>query len=362
MKGTLLILILVILASQPSFAQNETLKVLTINIWSGLNYKGIFKMHEYESKARRELRFCSLLAQIRAKSPDIIFLQEVNPADEYTQRLADSLGYDEIHKVCNAGIKLGYFGIPSNLKEGNAILARKNLNLEKIDTWKHSGSLGINSDFINIHFDESIYSLVGKMNVHGKPVYLINVHLFSVMPEDTMLMVCLDNLYKDKIISNDELNDAYYDWRQGIQRQQNEMEDLLRRIKELPNDIPKIVGGDFNSAINSLLINTFENSGNFINTLPYGNHQNKYSWDLERNLNALYEEKYDRSIRESFDIYDSLSSLYDTKKHTIDHIFLDNHFKPADIISSEVVMDSVLYGVHPSDHFGVLTEIRINSY
>lgn len=118
----------------------RSLRVLTINAWSGLDYRGTLRFGALETAAHREARYRSLLAQIRALAPDVIFLQEANPAVGFSTRLAHDLGYASTHQVCIGGIKFGPLGIPANCKEGNAILARRELRLQKMADWKLSGS------------------------------------------------------------------------------------------------------------------------------------------------------------------------------------------------------------------------------
>jgi hypothetical protein len=59
--------------------ENYVLKVITFNVWTGLDTDGIFKMEEYESTEIREKRFSHLIREIRNIAPDVIFLQEGNP-------------------------------------------------------------------------------------------------------------------------------------------------------------------------------------------------------------------------------------------------------------------------------------------
>ena len=129
--------VLAVVLTLAANATAESLRVLTINVWSGLDYRGLLSCGEYESPLRREARFQLLVREIKALDPDLIFVQEANgrPLQPYCSRLARFLGYDEIHQICLAGIKLGYVGIPANLNEGNGILAKPSLDLEKIDEW-----------------------------------------------------------------------------------------------------------------------------------------------------------------------------------------------------------------------------------
>ena len=163
------IIILFITFALSVFSQTASLKVLTINTWCGLDFQGIIKMGEYETSERKETRFLMLIEQLRDIKPDIIFLQEVNPAGKYSSRLADSLDFDEIHQVSNAGIKFGPLGFPVNLKYGNTILADKKFKLEYFDLWKLGGSFGIFGDPLTIHFDESNFAIVGKILVNDSP-------------------------------------------------------------------------------------------------------------------------------------------------------------------------------------------------
>jgi hypothetical protein len=91
--------------AQPPATPSSRLRVLTINAWSGLDYQGTARFGEYEPAERREQRFAVLVDQIKALTPDVVFLQEANPVSRYAARLARMLGYSEIHQVENGGIK-----------------------------------------------------------------------------------------------------------------------------------------------------------------------------------------------------------------------------------------------------------------
>ena len=113
-----LLILFCLCATHPAVVNGEQLKVLTINVWSGLDYTGTIRVGEYESAETRRARFLSLVTQVKELSPDVIFVQEANPVARYAAKLASALSMDEIHQLVNGGIKIGGLGIPVNLDEG----------------------------------------------------------------------------------------------------------------------------------------------------------------------------------------------------------------------------------------------------
>ncbi len=117
-----------------------------------------------------------------------MLIQEANPVGSFSKRLSDSLGYDDVHQVCNAGIKLVSLGPPFNFEEGIAILAKKEFRLESYSAWKLSGSFGVYGDVLSIHFDESEFAQVARIVIEGKAVFIVNVHLSAFPPADSVVV------------------------------------------------------------------------------------------------------------------------------------------------------------------------------
>ena len=57
----------------------ETVRVFTLNVWSGFRYNGLIRLEEYESAQIREKRFAGLLHEIERLQPDLLALGELNP-------------------------------------------------------------------------------------------------------------------------------------------------------------------------------------------------------------------------------------------------------------------------------------------
>lgn len=320
------------LVAIPSFAQNSDLKILTINVWSGLDYQGTFSYGEYESDKVREKRFQSLFTQIKKLDPDVIFTQETNPIGRFASRLADALDFDEIHQVCIAGIKFGPLGIPSNLKEGIVILTRKNLQLKEFDVWKLSGSLGLYGDILSIHFDESIFALAGKIKINDTPIYLINVHLNAAPPHDL----------------------------EGINRRKEEVKSLMEHISKSSKNYPVILAGDFNTIPESEEIQSLVNEGKFYDTFSKNIFSKEFTWNAEVNSNISFSTQHTDAKGELLNEKERLSANYDSVSRRIDYIFLNEKFSLDDVIETEIVIDSLIDGVYASDHFGVYSKVKLN--
>lgn len=307
-------------AGQPDYSAaqaNNNIKVLTINVWSGLDYKGIFSMSEYEDETARETRFTILCDELKVLNPDIIFLQEVNPTASYSSRLAELLDYDEIHQVCNAGFKIGLLGFPANLKEGNAILAKKELQLEETDAIKLSGLFGLHGDFLSLHFDDAIFALGAKITVQGKEIILINTHLTSVQDSS------------------------------GSEDRNNELSRLSDYLAEL-SDKPVILGGDFNCTPDSPEFIRFATRNKLIDCYS-GNENEGWTWDPVNNLNISY------SLNES-DYSPGDSSL-----RRIDYIMINDRFGNDPVKKTEVVLNKSRDNIFCSDHYGMLTELDLSA-
>ena len=312
--------------------QENELKILTINVWSGLDYHGTFKMGEYETFEIRQKRFDSLVKQLKLLQPDIIFIQEANPVSKFASQLAEEINYDEIHTVCNAGIKFGPVGIPTNFKEGIVILANKHLMLEEKETIKLSGSFGIHGDLLTLHFDESTFALIGKIKINYSPLYIVNVHLSADPPTIE----------------------------EGSARRKIEIERLKYALSKY-EDFPMILGGDFNATINSEEIKSLLENNNFFDTFFKNNSNKIFSWNPQDNPNIKFSTNHFNANGEKLSDDEIMSAYYDTVVRKIDYIFLNDKFSQDDVYHAQIVMDSLLDGIHVSDHFGVLTTISLKN-
>src|SRR4051812_38490295 len=126
------------------------MKLITYNVWHGLNGSGILKFGELEPAGRRTERIHYQLRNLQQLDPDILFLQEMNPVMELSRQFARVLGMSVVSQIDQTGIKILEGGFPSNLQSGLSILAKRKWNLKKVGGIKLSGRRGFVSPFLSL--------------------------------------------------------------------------------------------------------------------------------------------------------------------------------------------------------------------
>lgn len=324
------------------FAQQ--LKVVTINVWSGLDYIGSFKMGEYESRETREQRYQILINQLKELDPDIIAINEANKLPRYARRIARDMDCDFIQHPGVAGIHLGPIGMPVNLREGDVILAKKYLHLKSPKHEQLSG--GYVGRFFTFHFQDATQVIGGKINVGGQDIYIFNTHSHSSKFANRETLETITEQYLSGEISDDDYLSTVTDAINGKKWRMAEMRKLVEFINKTAGQNPVILAGDFNDLADSEPIAILLQNG-FTDTYAAVNSDPGYTWDefLNRNILTHYQDK----------IPDEKTA----RRDRIDYIF--SRGVELNINESKVVMNKIENGLHPSDHFGVMTTFKINS-
>ena len=337
--------------------KQKTLKVMTLNIWSGLNYKGTISMGLYESDETREARYQALVSEIKEKDPDIIGLNEVNDREGFLSRLADDLNYDAIFHVGISGLKIGTVGIPWNLREGDALLAKKKLNLQKIGRKQLSGG-GFVWNYASFHLDDATQVLVGKILLNGKSIYLAVTHLHASPPDLPEYRNLIIEYTKEFGYSESEVVKARELLTQNQAWRNDEfvlLDDYLTEV--VPEDEPLIIMGDFNADNTWPEVRKFQSRG-YTDTFAAVNREQKYTWDAIENQNIRTHYLKDLN-KKRVTLYDHLDDTLTASRLTLDYIFTKAMKGPDSVIRSELCADHVIGGVHPSDHYGVITEFQL---
>jgi len=339
-------------------AATTPLRVVTINVWSGLDYRGFWSFGEWEPDSIREQRFTLLVAQLRMLQPDIVFVQEANPVRSYSKKLGRALGMDEIHQMCNGGVKLGPVGVPLGFKEGNAILAQPAFKLHKLNEWKQSGGPGIYGDAISLHLSENISSLVGRIETAAGPLFVVNTHLYAAPILDSTVTDSIAALVHAGRFSQTDAAAALKQCANGLARRAQELKRLRAQLATLPKEIPVIVAGDFNAPSSEASVAEFRTSAGFLDAQSR-DATNISTWDATRNANVCFSCDTVDARGRFLGPYERIAAISASRPHRIDYICLSRHFMSEDVRASRVVLDSAASGLCASDHFGVLADVDL---
>ncbi len=370
MKRFCLILLSLIILSGLSFAQNSNsqsggkkysrLKVVTYNVWYGLDGHGLFKMGEYETKARREKRIELLIAGLKRLKPDIIFLQEVSPVDWLTDRIKKALGYDAIFQLYNGGIKFFWLGIPTNLSMGLTILARKDLHLRGRGAGQISGPWGLYWPAFCFHFSEARFILAGSITVNGKEIYLFNTHTHASLPRAKWIFEEIDKWAKEGKIKPGEEAKLKEEVKKDWARRDKELKAIADFIIKKAKGKAFILGGDFNTTMTSVSMREMVKRLNLVDTFDSANPQEKgYTWDPMHNPNTKNDAAFSFVNGDKKTGVDLLSAMYDRRvARRIDYIFLGGGLSASNVESSRVIFNTPVDGLFPSDHYGVMSILK----
>lgn len=356
----LIYLTLLVLQCLCSAVNAQQLKFVTINAWTGLDYVGRIKVGEYEPEGTRQQRFRILVGELKRIQPDILALQEVNPVSARGVALADELGYDCIYQRANSGAKIGYLGIPCNLNEGLVILAKRNLHLQFVDVWNLSDGFGIIGNSASLHWTERRIALVGKVRIGNQEVYVANIHLSSVVPEDTSARYVARQIASMKSHDEEKIQDIVNGCFSDAGNRMRSVEILLENIDRQHSGRAFIVLGDFNAGPSQPEIRRFTEAGRFLDVVESSDIGLVVTWDPERNTNVRYSVQPIDAKGDTLDTYGLLTAWYDAKPRRIDYIFLNDQWRVSDVADVRVVLDQPANGLFASDHYGLLATVNLS--
>jgi len=325
----------------------KEIRILTINVWSGLTYKGFFKMGEYEHHP--EKRYELLVSEIRRLTPDVVAIQEANPLPRYAKRLTKDLDYQVIYNVALGGIRFGSFGIPTNMREGQAILAKRPWTIQALAK-RRLGGQGIATNWFCLQFEEITQALLGKVLIHNKPLYVYNVHLREGPFKGSAWESVLKRLSQE--MTTKEIEEVKKAAKIDMERRKVEIANLIEFVKEtLPPGMPAIILGDFNTTMESGEMEPLLGGGKWVDSFRAKNLlEEGVTWDPQHNPNYRLPEPVKGA-------YETLRAYHGSHPYRIDFILVNENIPRHDILESGVVLTPV-DGLSPSDHYGVLTTLK----
>ena len=324
-------------------AGTQNLRIVTINVWAGLDYKGSLKMGEYQVPEARERRTQILLEQLRELDPDVIAVNEANKLPRYARQLAGELGYDRIHHLGLGGLRAGPLGLPLNLREGDVILARKSLRLERTGRRQLSG--GPVGNFFTCHFADATQVIGGRISVGGRELYLFNTHWHASPFPTTEYFQRLEERREAGLIDAERLGELIAEAVEGRKWRLEEARKTVEFIDTVAGLAPVILMGDFNALEDSDEIALLRVAG-FRDAYAEAGEPPGYTWHGTVNANIQLQKQ---TFPEDF--------WLEPKQQRIDYIFFRG--PGLKVTTGQVVLDSPRQGLYPSDHFGVMADFQL---
>jgi endonuclease/exonuclease/phosphatase family metal-dependent hydrolase len=365
MKNLLSLVILASCLAAPASSQGgdgepQTLRILTFNVWHGLRSGESKCRFPGEDRERGDRRLDWQIEEIKRLDPDVLLLQEVNRIAPQARRYAEALGYDVIYKATGCGVHIWPIKIPSNMNEGLAILARPELGLVRVGSRRLSGDARCTPS-IGFQTKESRYVLLGEITVSGRPVLLATTHLSAPAYTPPDFAATLDGLVEEGKLTVEQRAEILEVRDRKVDRNTREAEGALSEIDRHRKALaagrpwPAVLGGDFNAMPGAPSVSAVQAAGfeivgtgpEFLTWDPVANHVN----------NEIGARRYDSLP--TFDVHEIKEQLAyrNTTPRQIDWLFVDGGLEP---VSAEMVLGHDKDGVLPSDHFGILVEVRID--
>ncbi len=317
----------------------ETITVVTVNAWSGLTYTGAFASGEYEDAATRRFRFDLLTAGLGQLRPDVIAIQEANPLPGFADRVAEALTYDAVSAVRQAGVRIGTVGLPVNLREGSVILADRSRGLSMVGTTQLSGpGAGRVASF---QLGSGANLIASEITVEGRRVYVLTTRWTPSPHADAERLRALVDAYDRGELSGDEYTALVRAAVEGSERRLREARATLTYINELAGTQPVILMGSFFALPGSPEIQLLRDAG-FTDVWAAVNRTPGYTFDARTNSTII-----EHSL-----------SAPGSERERYDYIFIRGDGIVAR--SASIVFDRPTFGVHPSAHFGIRAELRVD--
>jgi hypothetical protein len=338
------------------------LRLLTINAWHGQYPRSPFKVEPIEPPGSKERRTAALLAGVRELDPDVILMQECMPQPDFSRRVAAALGYDEVSKICNSGLRILGRGLPSGIGagEGLAVLAKRHLGLRPRGVKRLSG-FGFTSSLVAAQVGQLHFALAAEVRVGGRPVVLVNTHLRYAYPSIDAFHRAWEDLHAQGALRGEPGKTFEAIVRRSIRTRDAELARLAGWIEGFARrGLPVILGADLNLDHDAAQTLHFVDRLGLLNVLP-STSERPCTWDPLGNPNIAYSLAAQHPDGTPKPLIPRLVAHYDAIPQCPDHLMLGPTFRRECLREGGLALDRPYDGVLASDHYGVFAEVRVGS-
>ena len=317
----------------------ETITVATVNAWSGLTYQGLPGVGEYEDSITRSFRFDLLANGLVELRPDVIALQEANPLPRYAEQIAAMLPtYDVLSRVRQAGVRIGPVGLPSNLREGEVILAHPARMIEQGIARQLAGPGAGNVAAFQLGLGSHLFG--ARIRAGGRTVHVFTTRWTPSPQADRGRLVALIDGYAAGQTTGSELTSMVSRAVAGAERRRHEARETVAHINEVAGKQPVILMGSFFAPPTSEEIRILRAAG-FVDIWDIAEPTPGFTFDATTNANI---------IRHGLAAHPEERTRYD-------YIFIRGEGLVPEQI--RLILNTPTYGVHASAHYGLYARIRV---
>ena len=332
----LLLIISTLIFTTLLYAQDLT--IVTMNAWPGLSGKGFFNCEEYESEEVREFRQEVFSAGLAKLDADIIILNGINPAQEFAESAGGNLGMVSNGWISKSGFRIGPVSLPLNLKTGDAILARPEFSPEP------AGRKVLNGGFSNGTFTffsrNGVQIISSRLTIGETDIYVFSAEWSESVFSDRNSLEMLLDAYLENGIEPEVYSDSIEDAVGGARLRLTEAEETLAFINRTAGEAPVILCGSLNALPGSEEMNILMSAG---------------FMDVFEETGSGAGNTYDPGLNKNVDKMDDSRP---STGHRTDYILIRGEaLAPVD---AELVLNKPVYGVYPSNRFGVKAVIRLS--
>lgn len=328
-----------------------SLKLLTLNAWTGFDAHGQLRMGRYESDAEQKRRRSDLIAFIREADPDIVALQEVCPILSSAREIAAGVGGSFRCQIANAGVKLFGYGFPIGFSEGLMVIARHGLSIRDSSSLRLSGpSTLFWRELLAWQTAETRWLMEVEVQGYDHPLHIFNVHTHFSPPLSPALLhevaQCAESAGLDKGTESAALA--------GLQRRQSELQSAFDYVYWVTEGEPAVVLGDLNTEPAEEWFRALMTKDGITDVLAL---DAPPTWDPLHNPLAELSTSFRFPTGKGKKGLDIISAVYDRVAKRVDYILLKAFPGSSKVARACVVPSNNPAGCWFSDHSAVVAEI-----
>lgn len=324
-------------------AAAEELTFVTMNAWSALDARGFFSCDEFEPENDRLFRNEILTSALAETGADVIVLNGLNPAAAQASSIAAELGMAAEVWVSRSGVRFGPVSLPANLKEGDAILTAESLSTESAGRLHLNGLLSTGPVTL---FSKKGVQIFGSLITAGDTsFYVFSIVWTESLFDDEKSLEGLLKGYLEGRISADEYTELVSNAVEGSASRRAQASETLSFINSIAGESPVVLMGSFNALPGSGELSVLTDAG-FVDVFKRTGRGPGFTIDTEENSN--FEKIPDGSPQAAL--------KEGSGRYRSDYIMIRGAgVKP---LSAEIVLDEPVYGVYPSNRYGLKAVIE----